>query len=72
MHNSTESVVILNSVQLSSTGIYRCEVSGEAPFFETVTDHQRMVVVGKYYATCYNIESVTFNNHPPTYLFRFK
>lgn len=48
MHNSTESVVILNSVQLSSTGLYRCEVSGEAPYFETVTDHQRMTVVGKY------------------------
>ncbi|XP_023014611.1 beaten path IIIc [Leptinotarsa decemlineata] len=45
MHNSTESVVVLNSVQLSSTGIYRCEVSGEAPFFETVTEHQRMIVV---------------------------
>ncbi|CAH1173788.1 unnamed protein product [Phaedon cochleariae] len=45
MQNSTENVVILSSVQLSSTGIYRCEVSGEAPFFETVTDHQRMTVV---------------------------
>nr|CAI5841209.1 unnamed protein product [Callosobruchus analis] len=45
MHNSTKNVVVLNSVQLSSTGIYRCEVSGEAPFFETVTDHERMVVV---------------------------
>lgn len=49
MHNSTESIVILNSVQLTSTGLYRCEVSGEAPFFETVTDHQRMTVVGKYF-----------------------
>lgn len=47
MHNSTESVVVLSSVQLSSTGTYRCEVSGEAPFFETVTDHQKMTVVGK-------------------------
>lgn len=47
MHNSNESVVVLSSVQLSTTGMYRCEVSGEAPYFETVTDRQHMTVVGK-------------------------
>lgn len=47
MHNSSASEVILQSVQLSSSGVYRCEVSGEAPFFETVTEHGHMMVVGE-------------------------
>lgn len=47
MHNSSENVVVLSSVQLSSSGVYRCEVSGEAPSFETVTEHREMMVVGK-------------------------
>ncbi|GLV31275.1 beaten path IIIc [Carabus blaptoides fortunei] len=45
LHNSTESQVVLSSVNLSSTGRYRCEVSGEAPSFQTVTDHGNMIVV---------------------------
>ncbi|XP_076274302.1 cell adhesion molecule 2-like isoform X2 [Rhynchophorus ferrugineus] len=45
LHNSTNNSVVLTSVQLSSTGLYRCEVSGEAPYFETVTDHTHMTVV---------------------------
>ncbi|XP_017772957.1 PREDICTED: cell adhesion molecule 2-like [Nicrophorus vespilloides] len=45
MHNSTESQVVLSSVQLSTSGTYRCEVSGEAPFFQTVTEHGHMIVV---------------------------
>ncbi|XP_046387585.1 kin of IRRE-like protein 2 [Ischnura elegans] len=43
--NSTESTVVLSSVNLSSTGRYRCEVSAEAPSFQTVSDHGDMVVV---------------------------
>jgi hypothetical protein len=47
IHNSTDSQVVLKSVNLSSTGRYRCEVSAEAPSFQTVSDHGDMVVVGK-------------------------
>lgn len=39
--------MILENVTLSSTGRYRCEVSAEAPSFQTVSDHGDMVVVGK-------------------------
>lgn len=60
MHNSTENHVVLSSVQLSSTGVYRCEVSGEAPYFQTVTEHARMVVVGEYSSSLLIILFVTF------------
>lgn len=39
--------MILENVTLASTGRYRCEVSAEAPSFQTVSDHGDMVVVGK-------------------------
>lgn len=56
MHNSTDSIVVLQSVNLSTTGRYRCEVSAEAPSFQTVSDHGDMIVVGKLklYITMYN------------------
>lgn len=38
---------MLQSVNLSSSGRYRCEVSGEAPSFNTVDGYGDMVVVGK-------------------------
>lgn len=47
MQNSTDTQVVLNAVSLASTGRYRCEVSAEAPSFQTVSDHGDMVVVGK-------------------------
>lgn len=40
--------VVLQSVNLSSSGRYRCEVSAEAPSFQTVTDHGDMTVVGEF------------------------
>ncbi|XP_048505109.1 cell adhesion molecule 2-like [Athalia rosae] len=43
--NSTERSVVLRNVDLSSTGRYRCEVSAEAPSFQTVSDHADMTVV---------------------------
>ncbi|XP_012144886.1 cell adhesion molecule 2-like isoform X2 [Megachile rotundata] len=43
--DSTESAVVLNNVNLSSSGRYRCEVSAEAPAFQTVSDHADMTVV---------------------------
>ncbi|XP_031627195.1 uncharacterized protein LOC116343333 isoform X2 [Contarinia nasturtii] len=45
IHNSTDNIVVLKYVNLSSTGRYRCEVSAEAPSFETVSDHGDMIVV---------------------------
>ncbi|KAF4521237.1 hypothetical protein B566_EDAN005449 [Ephemera danica] len=48
LHNSSESTVVLSSVNLSTSGRYRCEVSAEAPSFQTVSEHGDMVVVGKY------------------------
>ncbi|PSN50513.1 hypothetical protein C0J52_14368 [Blattella germanica] len=49
IHNSTASQVVLKTVNLSSTGRYRCEVSAEAPSFQTVSDHGDMTVVGEYH-----------------------
>lgn len=46
LHNSSDSLVVLQSVNLSSSGRYRCEVSGEAPSFNTVDGYGDMVVVG--------------------------
>lgn len=45
IHNSTIRAVHLSSVNLMSTGRYRCEVSAEAPSFQTVSDHSDMEVV---------------------------
>ncbi|KAK2588488.1 hypothetical protein KPH14_004471 [Odynerus spinipes] len=45
IHNSTERSVVLYSVNLMSSGRYRCEVSAEAPSFQTVSDHSDMLVV---------------------------
>ncbi|XP_076300365.1 uncharacterized protein LOC143218797 isoform X2 [Lasioglossum baleicum] len=44
-YNSTEKSVVLKNVNLTSTGRYRCEVSAEAPAFQTVSDHADMTVV---------------------------
>lgn len=59
IHHSTERSIALNSVELTSTGRYRCEVSAEAPAFQTVSDHADMSVVGKY-----------LQNHSGTYASR--
>lgn len=45
--NSTDSMVVLNDVDFATSGIYRCEVSAEAPSFQTVSDHGEIIVVGK-------------------------
>ncbi|XP_041631857.1 uncharacterized protein beat-IIIc isoform X2 [Drosophila kikkawai] len=45
LHNSSDAIVTLRNVNLLSTGRFRCEVSGEAPSFQTVTEHGDMVVV---------------------------
>ncbi|XP_068085252.1 uncharacterized protein [Anabrus simplex] len=43
--NSNATQVTLQSVDLLASGKYRCEVSGEAPSFQTVSDHGDMLVV---------------------------
>ncbi|XP_065093322.1 uncharacterized protein LOC135713992 [Ochlerotatus camptorhynchus] len=43
--NSTANQIVLNNVTLASSGRYRCEVSAEAPSFQTVSSHGDMVVV---------------------------
>ncbi|KAG8252760.1 hypothetical protein J6590_049307 [Homalodisca vitripennis] len=43
---SNESHVTLKDLTLSSSGRYRCEVSAEAPSFQTVSDHGDMLTVG--------------------------
>ncbi|KAL0109993.1 hypothetical protein PUN28_013559 [Cardiocondyla obscurior] len=45
VHESSQRVVVLRSVNLMSTGRYRCEVSAEAPSFQTVSDHSDMTVI---------------------------
>ncbi|EZA55872.1 hypothetical protein X777_04091 [Ooceraea biroi] len=45
IHDSTEKRVVLRSVNLMSSGRYRCEVSAEAPSFQTVSDHSDMLVI---------------------------
>ncbi|KAI8043358.1 hypothetical protein M5D96_004687, partial [Drosophila gunungcola] len=48
LHNSSDAIVTLRNVNLQSAGRFRCEVSGEAPSFQTVTEHGDMIVVGDY------------------------
>ncbi|KAG5318869.1 MOS1T transposase, partial [Pseudoatta argentina] len=45
VHESTQRMVVLRSVNLMSTGRYRCEVSAEAPSFQTVSDHSDMTII---------------------------
>ena len=40
--------MVLRRVDRDSSGRYRCEVSAEAPAFNTVSDHADMTVVGEY------------------------
>lgn len=45
VQNSSNDQVVLDPIELASTGKYRCEVSAEAPSFQTVSDHGEMTVV---------------------------
>ena len=44
---SNERQVTLNDLSMKSTGRYRCEVSTEAPSFDTVSSFGDMIVVGE-------------------------
>jgi len=43
---SNANIVVLNSLKLSSSGTYRCEVSAEAPSFQTVFQDKDLITVG--------------------------
>ncbi|XP_053960498.1 uncharacterized protein LOC128864765 [Anastrepha ludens] len=45
VRNSSDTKVTLRRVTLMSTGLYKCEVSGEAPAFNTVSESETMTVV---------------------------
>lgn len=46
-HNSNSQKVILKHVTLDSTGVYKCEVSAEAPSFLSVKGKGYMEVIGE-------------------------
>lgn len=45
MDNSTQNIVTLTNVQLPASGTFKCEVSGEAPIFQTVRSKSELTVV---------------------------
>ena len=44
---STEREIVLDDVDFTTTGHYRCEVSGDAPMFQTASNEGILYVVGK-------------------------
>ena len=46
---SSEEEILLRSVDLDTTGMYRCEISGEAPLFQTASREAVLAVVGKFF-----------------------
>lgn len=44
-YKSTETRIILRRVDLNTSGMFRCEVSGEAPLFQTATSSNIMIIV---------------------------
>jgi len=44
-YRSSETRIILRKVDLATTGMFRCEVSGEAPLFQTAASSNVLVVV---------------------------
>ncbi len=53
---STEREVVLDSVDFSTSGQYRCDVSGDAPMFQTDSIEGLLFVVGQYHIV--NRESI--------------
>ena len=45
---STETAIMLKHVVLDTTGKFRCEISGEAPLFQTAFREAILAVVGKF------------------------
>lgn len=53
MSKSDSTKVVLHSIDLKSSGVYICEVSAEAPSFQSAQSESRMEVICK----CYKIIS---------------
>lgn len=47
LNNSFEGVVVLEHIDMLTSGRFRCEVSGEAPSFQLASDYGDMIVVGR-------------------------
>ena len=45
-YKSTETRIVLRNVDLTTSGKFRCEVSGEAPLFQTAKNQNFLRVVG--------------------------
>lgn len=52
--------VYLKNVKLSSAGKYKCEVSGDAPDFQTQSVIQNMDVYGKSFPCCITVFHIIF------------
>ena len=46
-YKSTETRLVLRNIDLTTSGKFCCEVSGEAPLFQTATFTNILIVVGK-------------------------
>ena len=51
-YKSTETRIVLRNVDLTTSGKFRCEVSGEAPLFQTATFTNVLIVVGEFTQGC--------------------
>lgn len=49
LDESNANRLVLRSITAETAGRFRCEVSAEAPSFETVSGHADMTVVSKYH-----------------------
>ena len=47
-YKSTETRIVLRKVEIVTGGYYQCEVSGEAPLFQTAKSMNTLNIVGKY------------------------
>ena len=45
---STEREIVLDNVDFLTSGQFRCEVSGDAPMFQTASTEGMLFVVGKW------------------------
>ena len=47
-YKSTETRIVLRKVEIVTGGYYQCEVSGEAPLFQTAKSMNTLKIVGKH------------------------
>ncbi|XP_035228302.1 uncharacterized protein LOC118200441 [Stegodyphus dumicola] len=59
LNQTTNTSVVLRDLELTSTGMFRCEVLTDAPHFQTVTA-EAFMVVGEFYSGAYREISQSF------------